>query len=90
MKGKTYEEEQMNENTKREGAQDESGQARSPKSEEEWMPKEVNEMRRPEAYEIHPYSWRGDRVRYGAAHAMWLKITHRAAPSCAQGYAPGF
>ena len=77
MKGKTCERKQMKENTKREGAQDESNQARGPRSEEKWMPKRGkvmrpkvgnnSETRRPGAYKIHLYSWRGDRVGYGAA-----------------------
>jgi hypothetical protein len=41
MKEKTYEGEQMKGNTKWEGAQDESSQAQSPRSEEEWMLKVV-------------------------------------------------
>ena len=65
MKGKTCEGEWMEGDTKCEGAQDESKQARSPRSEEKWMPKEENnsESRRPKADEIYLYPRRGDRVR---------------------------
>jgi hypothetical protein len=41
MKEKICKGEWMKGNTKREGAQDESNQAQSPRSEEEWMPNEV-------------------------------------------------
>ena len=41
MKGKTSEGGRVKEDTKREGTQDESEQARSPRSEEEWILKVV-------------------------------------------------